>query len=364
VQAIPQVTPTVDSYTYNGSPQGPNSATNTGTGASYTFIYEGTGNTIYAASSTPPTNAGTYTVTASVGSTGNYASASSSATTFTIAVKPLKITALDYSKCEGVNYVLPSDGYTIEGLVDSQSIASVALSSIGNTSNAVAGTYPIIIQNAVGENFSVSNYSITYVNGTLTVDPLSVGGTISVPSTTVLNGNSATLTLNGYTGSIQWQSSNDGVSWSDEFGATQNTYITPVLTQTVHYRALVTSGECSSVPSSSVVITIDSASLAVPVFNESQVVIYKTPTNEISINTGNVVMSMVKIFDIRGRLLQEQKGINATQTLMNGGLSTEVLIVQITSEDGVMVTKKVLFPRTSLKLDKKLIIKTQVAKDE
>jgi hypothetical protein len=113
-------------------------------------------------------------------------------------------------------------------------------------------------------------------------------------------------------------------------------------------------------------ITYQTTSLAVstPIFNESQVVIYKTPTNEISINTGNVVMSKVKIFDIRGRLLQEQKDINASQTLMNAGLTTEVLLVQITSEEGVVVTKKVLFPRTSLKLDKKIDVKTQLAEDE
>jgi hypothetical protein len=113
-------------------------------------------------------------------------------------------------------------------------------------------------------------------------------------------------------------------------------------------------------------IVYQSATLAVstPTFNESQVVIYKTPTNEISINTGNVVMSKVKIFDIRGRLLQEKKDINASQTLMNAGLTTEILLVQITSEEGIVVTKKVLFPRTSLKLDKKIDVKTQLAEDE
>ena len=283
---------------------------------------------------------------------------------FTITAKPLTITALDYSKCVGVNYVLPSNGYSIEGLVGSQSIDNVTLSSTGNPSNSVVGTYPIVAQNAIGGSFANSNYSITYIDGTLTVDPLSVGGTASASSTSVVSGNSTTITLTGYTGTIQWQSSNDGDSWTDEVGATQNTYTTPVLTQTVHYRALLTSGECSSVLSSSVVIAVDSAALAVPTFNESQVVIYKTPTNEISINTGNVVMSMVKIFDIRGRLLQEQKDINASQTYMNAGLTTEILLVQITSEEGAVVTKKVLFPRTSLKLDKNLKEKTQLAEDE
>ena len=362
--ATPVVTSTVGSYTYNGSSQGPNAATNSGIGTSYTFIYEGTGSTTYAASSIAPTNAGTYTVIATVEATVNYASASSSATPFTITAKPLTITALDYSKCVGVNYVLPSNGYSIEGLVGSQSIDNVTLSSTGNPSNSVVGTYPIVAQNAIGGTFNNSNYSITYIDGTLTVDPLSVGGTASASSNSVVSGNSTTITLTGYTGAIQWQSSNDGDSWTDEVGATQNTYTTPVLTQTVHYRALVTSGECSSVLSSSAVIAVDSAALAVPTFNESQVVIYKTPTNEISINTGNVLMSMVKIFDIRGRLLQEQKDINASQTFMNAVLTTEVLLVQITSEEGLVVTKKVLFPRTSLKLDKNLKAKTQLAEDE
>jgi hypothetical protein len=85
-----------------------------------------------------------------------------------------------------------------------------------------------------------------------------------------------------------------------------------------------------------------SLTVSTPTFNESQVVIYKTPINEISINTGNVVMSKVKVFDIRGRFLQEQKDINATQTTINVGLVNEVLLVQISSEDGVVVTKKVV----------------------
>ena len=105
-------------------------------------------------------------------------------------------------------------------------------------------------------------------------------------------------------------------------------------------------------------------SVTTTTFNETQVVIYKTSTNEISINTGNVVMSKVKIFDVSGRLLQEQKEINATQTLMKAGVSTEILLVQITSVDGVVITKKMLFQRTSLNQDKNLIIKSQLAEDE
>jgi len=78
------VFPTMATFTYNGTPQGPNTAVNTGTGSSYTFSYSGTGGTTYPASATQPTLAGTYTVIATVAAHGDYAQASSSATEFSI----------------------------------------------------------------------------------------------------------------------------------------------------------------------------------------------------------------------------------------------------------------------------------------
>lgn len=85
-RATPTVSVTVGSYIYNGTAQGPTSATNSGTATSYTFAYSGTGSTSYGPSSTRPTNAGTYSVIASINASpdGNYAAASSSATAFTI----------------------------------------------------------------------------------------------------------------------------------------------------------------------------------------------------------------------------------------------------------------------------------------
>ena len=80
----------------------------------------------------------------------------------------------------------------------------------------------------------------------------------------------------------------------------------------------------------------------VPVFNANQVVIYKNEINDFVINSGNVIMSNIKVYDVRGRLLQEYKNVNDSQTTINVGLVNQVLLVQITSEDGVMVTKKVI----------------------
>jgi uncharacterized protein (TIGR02145 family) len=80
------VTPTIGTYTFSGAPQGPTTASNTGTGTSYTFSYAGVSPTVYAASASLPTAAGDYTVTVTVAADGNFTSATSVATAFTIAI--------------------------------------------------------------------------------------------------------------------------------------------------------------------------------------------------------------------------------------------------------------------------------------
>jgi hypothetical protein len=81
--------------------------------------------------------------------------------------------------------------------------------------------------------------------------------------------------------------------------------------------------------------------LSNPTFTANNVVIY-SQDNEFVINSGNAIMKSVKVFDIRGRLLQERNGINTSQTTIHGGSVNEVLLVQVTSEEGVIVTKKVI----------------------
>ncbi|PZO30543.1 MAG: hypothetical protein DCF13_03150 [Flavobacteriaceae bacterium] len=79
-----------------------------------------------------------------------------------------------------------------------------------------------------------------------------------------------------------------------------------------------------------------------PVLTEKQVVIYKNQVNDFVITTGNFEMGTVKVFDVRGRLLLEKQNINAAQTTITAGLSNEVLLVQIATTDGTVVTKKVV----------------------
>lgn len=83
----------------------------------------------------------------------------------------------------------------------------------------------------------------------------SIGGTASVsgPTSFCDVAPSVVFNLTGYFGSIQWQQSIDGNTWSNISGATSSTYTATNLTTTTHFRATVTSGTCNE---ASNVITI------------------------------------------------------------------------------------------------------------
>ena len=89
VQALAKAGSTISvtgstSFTYNGSAQGPNTSTVTGSGGAASYSYEGVSGTSYTASGTRPTAVGSYRVTATVPEDTNYNTATSSAYAFTI----------------------------------------------------------------------------------------------------------------------------------------------------------------------------------------------------------------------------------------------------------------------------------------
>lgn len=71
-------------YTYNGLPQGPETAEVTGSLNTATYSYSGTGSTTFGPGHVKPTNVGTYSVTATVAGDENYAGATSAPYFFTI----------------------------------------------------------------------------------------------------------------------------------------------------------------------------------------------------------------------------------------------------------------------------------------
>ncbi|MBB3838372.1 hypothetical protein FHS57_002377 [Runella defluvii] len=100
-------------------------------------------------------------------------------------------------------------------------------------------------------------------SATVTVDPVSVGGSISGSATVCSGVNSTTLTLSGQVGTIQkWQSSlRSDFSGAVDISNTTTELIASNLTQTTYYRAVVKSGVCSQAISSSVTVTVDPVSV-------------------------------------------------------------------------------------------------------
>lgn len=79
-----------------------------------------------------------------------------------------------------------------------------------------------------------------------------------------------------------------------------------------------------------------------PVLNENMVTVYKQNQNLV-VNTGAVEMKNVKVYDIQGRLLVEQKDVNAATAKLAISSTNQVLIVKVTSKEGSTITKKVIF---------------------
>jgi len=84
--------------------------------------------------------------------------------------RSLTIKAKDGSKCSGTTYNFSGNSFTADGLTNNDTVFSVTLSSTGVFQNANAGTYDIIAGNANGT--TLTNYTITYIKGVLTVNPI------------------------------------------------------------------------------------------------------------------------------------------------------------------------------------------------
>lgn len=140
---------------------------------------------------------------------------------------------------------------------------------------------------------NVKNGSCTAANSgvaTITVSPVSIGGTTSPNSIVCSGSNSGTITLSGHTGSVvNWASSTDGISWNN-LANTTTTQAYSNLAATTYYQATVKSGVCSSVLSSIDTISVDAPSVG-GVISASGTVCYgnNSGTLTLSGNTGNVV---------------------------------------------------------------------------
>lgn len=193
-------------------------------------------------------------------------------------------------------------------------------------------------------NSSCSDYSNVV---TVTVNAASVAGTISADQA-LCSGGTATLTLTGSTGSVQWQQSANGTTgWANVTtgtGGTTATYTTAALTATTYYRAIVTSGVCSSATSATSKITISAPANAGTISADQTICPLTTATVSVSGTTNGTLQWQISAdntswADIAGAISASYTTLPLTQTTYyrvaatNEACSTTSGVVTVTVND-------------------------------
>ena len=129
--------------------------------------YTVTGPATVSGSTLSITGAGPVAVTAAQAGNADYAAATSVTQSFTVGKAALTVTANNASIQYG--QAIPTLGYTLTGFVgtDTSSVVSgTATETTTATSTSAVGTYPITFST---ESLTASNYTFSYVSGTLTI---------------------------------------------------------------------------------------------------------------------------------------------------------------------------------------------------
>ncbi|WP_395053183.1 hypothetical protein [Flavobacterium sp.] len=219
----------------------------------------------------------------------------------TINVNPITVSGTvsgNQTICSGsqpTNLTLVGNVGSIQWQSSNDNVTFASIS--GQTTNTLSGT-------TIG-NLTATKYFRALVQSgvcasvfsnvvTINVNPTSVSGTVSSNQTICSGFQPSSLTLAGNIGTIQWQSSNDNVSFTSISGQTTNTLSGTIignLTATKYFRVLVQSGVCSTVLSNVVSVSITPLSVGGIVSND-QTICFGTNPNDLILsgNVGTVLM--------------------------------------------------------------------------
>ncbi len=152
---------TTSSFTFTGSAQGPGVSNFdfTGSTGDLSVLYTGVAPTTYN-SATPPTNAGSYQVIATVAADDNFNAASSSAFAFAITKATVAITP-DSGQFKIIGEAEPILRYQSTGWIGPDT-SSQLVGSLSRTEGEVQGNYPITLGTLVVTN---PNYSLAFTSG-------------------------------------------------------------------------------------------------------------------------------------------------------------------------------------------------------
>lgn len=77
-------------------------------------------------------------------------------------------------------------------------------------------------------------------------------------------------------------------------------------------------------------------------FDENSVVLYK-PNDKLIVNSGSVFIKSIQVYDVRGRLIKEINNVNAVEVSVDVPTANQAILLKITSEDNITVTKKYVY---------------------
>jgi hypothetical protein len=119
--------------------------------------------------------AGTHPITASGGTASNY-NVTDVNGTLTVTPAALTITADPESKIAGATFTFLGTEFTVTGLVGSDTVTQVTLTSPATASSAAPATYPILYVPGSAVGTGIDNYAVTFVGAPFQVLPGSYSG--------------------------------------------------------------------------------------------------------------------------------------------------------------------------------------------
>ncbi|MBL4862599.1 MAG: PKD domain-containing protein, partial [Crocinitomicaceae bacterium] len=200
------------------------------------------------------------------------------------AAHPASLTAVSDKGCTDIVFIsaivntLPDPTITPTGPTTFCAGGSVDLSGVGGLNyvwSTTEITQVITVTTSNTYTLTVTDPVTLCVNSdaiTVTVDPLSVGGSVAGSATVCSSGNAGVLTLGGETGSVtQWEFSIDGGATWIAIANTTTTQNYFNLSETTMYRAIVQSGSCASAISLTATVTVDQEAIGGTVSTDIEV---------------------------------------------------------------------------------------------
>jgi VCBS repeat-containing protein len=222
------------------------------------------------------------------------------------------------------------------------------------TINITGGTFNLLDAAATINATAISATGIINIaGGTLDVSgPLTIGNSTTTTAAVTVNLNSGTMNIAGalaisaptgvYTGLVNIDAGSIVLTGDQTAGIAALVTAGRIAVSGAALTAgKIISNTYDSVSGKTTVIAGTPLGVNDVVLDANTITVY-SQNQSIKIQSGNVLMADVKVYDLAGRLITGKKSIGTNETDIAVDASNEVYLVKVTTADGKVVTKKVM----------------------